>query len=59
MGGGGDVLAGVGAVVVVDLPSFLSSILRFSIALSFPSFAALVHHSRANSFDWLTPCPRK
>ena len=52
MGGGGDVVAaGVGAVVVDDLPSFLSRIFRFSIACSFPSFAALVHHSRANVLD--------
>ena len=55
MGGEGDVVAGVGAVVVDDLPSFLSRIFRFSIAFSYPSFAALVHHSRANSFDWATP----
>ena len=39
----------VGAVVVVVSISF--SILRLLIALSIPSFAALVHHSRANSFD--------
>ena len=40
-----------GCCHVVDLPSCLSSVLRFSIASSNPSFAALVHHSRANSFD--------
>ena len=51
MGGGGDVFAGVGAVVVDDLPSCLSSVFRFLIANSYPSFAALVHHSRANAFD--------
>ena len=51
MGGGGDVFAGVGAVVVDDLPSCLSSIFRFLIANSLPSSAALVHHSRANAFD--------
>ena len=51
MGGGGDVFAGVGTVVVDDLPSSLSKFLRFLIANSYPSFAALVHHSRANAFD--------
>ena len=51
MGGEGDVFAGVGAVVVDDLPSSLSKFLRFLIACSFPSFAALVHHSRANVLD--------
>ena len=38
-------------VVVAAVASCWSSILRFLIALSCPSFAALVHHSRANSFD--------
>ena len=43
----------VGEVVVVAVvASCWSSILRFLIALSFPSFAALVHHLRANLFDW-------
>ena len=37
------------AAAVVD--SCFSSVLRFVIALSFPPFAALVHHSRATSFD--------
>ena len=41
----------VGAVAVDDLPSCLFSIFRFLIANSSPSFAALVHHSRANVFD--------
>ena len=49
MGGGGDVV--VGAVFVDDLPSSLSSIFRLLIACSSPSFAALVHHSRANASD--------
>ena len=49
MEGGGDAVV-VGAVVVV-LPSISSSNLRFVIACSCPSLAALVHHSRANSFD--------
>ena len=40
----------VGAVVV-GLPSSLSNILRFRIAFLCPSFAALVNHSRANSYD--------
>ena len=44
MGGGGDVVAGVGAVVVDDLPSSLSKFLRLLIACSSPSFDALVHH---------------
>ena len=52
-GEGGDAVV-VGAVVV-DLPSSSSSILRFLVAFSCPSFAALVHHSRANTFDWSTP----
>ena len=58
-GGGGDAVV-VGAVVAVDLPSSsstLSSILRFLIAGSYPSFAALVHQARADSFDWATPSP--
>ena len=54
VGGGGDTPV-VGAVFVVDLPSCLSSTLRLLIASSSPSFAALVHHSRADSFDWATP----
>ena len=41
----------VGAVVVVDLPSASSSNFKFLIAVSCPSFAALVHHSRADSFE--------
>ena len=47
-GGGGAV--GEGGVVV-GLPSFSSSILRFLIAFSCPSLAALVNHLRANSYD--------
>ena len=47
----------VHVVVVVDFPSFSPSILRLPIAISFPSFAALVHHLRVNSFDWATPWP--
>ena len=50
MGGGGGDAVGEGGVVV-GLPSFLSSIFRLLIAPLCPSFAALVHHSRANSFD--------
>ena len=49
MGRGGAVV--VGADVVDDLPSCLSSIFRLITACSSPSFAALVHHSRANAFD--------
>ena len=48
-GSGGDAVGEGG--VVVGLPSFLSSIFRFLIAPSCPIFAALVHHSSANSFD--------
>ena len=48
---GGDAVVVVGAVVVVDFPSCSSSIFRFLIASSSPSFAAFVNHSRANSFD--------
>jgi len=57
MGAEGAVVVVMGAVVVVvvDLPSNLSKFLRFVIASSCPSFAALVHHLRANSFDWATP----
>ena len=54
MGRGGAVVVGA---VVVNLPSISSSCLRFLIAVSCPSFAAVVHHSRANSFDWATPWP--
>ena len=42
-------------VAVAVFASCSSSILRFLTAPSFPSFAALVHHSRAISFDWATP----
>jgi len=52
-GEGGD--TGVVGEVVVDLPSCSFSILRALKAFSSPSFAAFVHHSRANSFDWSTP----
>ena len=38
-------------VVVAVVASCSSSLLRFSIAFSCPSFAALVHHSRADVFD--------
>jgi hypothetical protein len=42
----------VGEVVVAAVvASCWSSVLRFSIAFVFPSFAALVHHSRADAFD--------
>ena len=41
----------------VDLPSCLSNVLRYSIAVCCPSFAAFVHHARANSFDCATPKP--
>ena len=56
-GGGAAVVVGAVVVVVpvVDLPSFLSNTFRLLLATSFPSFAALVHHLRANSFDWSTP----
>ena len=54
-GGAAAVVVGAVVVVVVDLPSNLSKFLRFVIASSCPSFAALVHHLRANSFDWATP----
>ena len=56
-GAEGAVVVDVGAVVVVvvdlHVPSFLSNTntFRLLIASSFPSFAALVHHLRANSFD--------
>ena len=52
---GGAAAVVVGAVFVVDLPSSSSSILRLLIAVSCPSSTALVHHSRAKSFDWATP----
>ena len=48
MGGGGAVAVG-GAVVGLPSSSFIN--LRALIAFSCPSFAACVHHSRANSFD--------
>ena len=54
MGGGDAVVVGA---VVVGLPSSLSCLLRFSIAPACPPSAALIHHSRANSFDWSTPRP--
>ena len=45
---GGDA---VGEGGVVGLPSFLSSILRFLIAVSCPCAAAFVHHSLAFEYD--------
>ena len=41
----------VEVVVAVVVVSCSSSILRLFIASSCPSFAALVHHSRADMFD--------
>ena len=52
-----DVVVAAAVVVDVAVASISSSILRFLIASLFPSFAALVHHLRANSFDWATPSP--
>jgi phage shock protein PspC (stress-responsive transcriptional regulator) len=45
------VVVGVVEVVVAVLASISSSVLRFLIARLCPSFAAFVHHSRADSFD--------
>ena len=56
-GGDAVVVVVVEFAVVAVFASCSSSILRYLIAVLSSSFAAFVHHFRANSFDWSTPWP--